>query len=331
MSNKIGLALIGCGYWGKNLARNFSSLEGFKLKLAVDLSEENRAFVQKNFGVEVGSDYKVIWKRDDITAIVIATTTSSHYQICREALLQDKDVFVEKPLALTVKEGEELVRLARERKKVLMVGHLLKYHPTVRWIKEYLASGEMGELYYLYSERLNLGRVRSDENALFSLAPHDISVILYLLDKEPLEVSSRGESYLQQGIEDVIFFTLRFSHRIMAHIHVSWLDPHKVRRLTVVGEKKMLVFDDLEKEKKAKIYETNYKEKRDHTVVTPVQELTEPLKLECLHFLECLRERKEPLSSGRDGVMVLRVLEAAQESLKNLGRPIKIGAGDEIY
>lgn len=324
MSKDIGLALIGCGYWGKNLARNFLSLPGFNLKMAFDLEEENRDFIKKNFNIATGSDYKVIWERDDISAVVIATTTSSHFEICRQALLKDRDVFVEKPLALTVKEGEELVRLAKERKRILMVGHLLIYHPAVRWMKEYLASGEMGNLYYLYSERVNLGRVRSDENALFSLAPHDISVILYLLGQDPLEVSARGEAYLQAGIEDVIFFTLRFNSNIMAHIHVSWLDPHKIRKLTLVGRKKMLVFDDLEGIEKVKIYETDYDNMRN-IVTSPPQDLTEPLKLECLHFLECIKERKEPLTSGQDGVRILKVLEAAQVSLKNLGKPVKIG------
>lgn len=324
MSKGIGLALIGGGYWGKNLARNFSRLKGFNLKMAFDLEEENRDFIKKNFNISTGRDYKVIWERDDISAVVIATTTSCHFEICRQALLKDRDVFVEKPLALTVKEGEALVRLARERKKILMVGHLLIYHPAVRWMKEFLASGEMGNLYYLYSERVNLGRVRSDENALFSLAPHDISVILYLLGHDPLEVSARGEAYLQAGIEDVIFFTLRFNSKIMAHIHVSWLDPHKIRKLTLVGRKKMLVFDDLEGIEKVKIYETDYDNMRN-IVTSPPQDLTEPLKLECLHFLECIKERKEPLTSGQDGVKILKVLEAAQVSLKNLGKPVKIG------
>ena len=324
MDNKIGIALVGCGYWGKNLARNFSSIKGFNLKMIFDLKEENRNYVRKKIGASAGSDYREIWKRDDIQAVAIAVTTSRHFEIAREALLNNKDVFVEKPLALSVKDSEELVRLARQKNKILMVGHLLKYHPSVRWIKKYLSSGEMGDIYYLYSERLNLGKVRSDENALFSLSPHDISVILYFLDKEPLEVSARGEWYLHPGIEDVIFFTLRFSNKILAHIHVSWLDPHKVRRMTLVGKKKMLVFDDLEEVKKIKIYETDYKHIRSKIVNTPPLDLTEPLKLECLHFLECLRTRETPLSCGRDGVKVLKVLEAAQISLKNSGKPVKI-------
>jgi len=324
MDNKIGIALIGCGYWGKNLARNLAAIKGFNLKMVFDLKEENRNHVQKKIGTPAGEDYKQIWKRDDIQAVAIATTTSHHFEIAREALLNDKDVFVEKPLALSVKDGEELVRIAEEKKKILMVGHLLKYHPSVRWIKKYLSSGELGDIYYLYSERLNLGKVRSDENALFSLSPHDISVMLYFLESDPVEVSARGEAYIHDGIEDVIFFTLRFNNKLLGHIHVSWLDPHKTRKMTLVGRKKMLVFDDLEEVEKVKIYETDYKHIKSKIVVTPPLDLTEPLKLECLHFLECLRKRETPLSCGKDGVKVLKVLEAAQISLRSSGKPVEI-------
>lgn len=324
MSEEIGIALIGCGYWGKNLARNLSSIKGFSLKMAFDLNEGNRDYIRKKLKISSESDYKPIWERDDITAVAIATTTSSHFTIAREALLNGRDVFVEKPLALSVKDGEELVRIAEEKKRILMVGHLLKYHPAIRWIKGYLTSGEMGDIYYLYSERLNLGKVRSDENALFSLSPHDISVMLYLLDADPVEVSARGEAYIHPDIEDVIFFTLRFKGNILGHIHVSWLDPHKVRKMTLVGKKRMLVFDDLEEVKKIKIYDTDYKRIQNNLVSSPPLDLTEPLKLECLHFLECVRKRKTPLTDGKDGVRVLKVLEAAQKSLRNLGTPIKI-------
>jgi len=324
MNNEIGIALIGCGYWGKNLARNISGIKGFSLKMVYDLNEENRNHVTKKIRAPVGEDYKQIWERDDITAVAIAVTTSHHFEIAREALLNDRDVFVEKPLALSVKDGEELVKLAKEKNKILMVGHLLKYHPSVRWIKKYLSSGEMGDIYYLYTERLNLGRVRSDENALFSLSPHDISVMLYFLDSDPVEVSARGEGYIHDGIEDVIFFTLRFGNKVLGHIHVSWLDPHKTRKMTLVGRKKMLIFDDVEEVKKVKIYETDYKHIKSKIVVAPPLDLTEPLKLECLHFLECLRKRQSPLSDGMEGVKVLKVLEAAQISLKNSGKPVKI-------
>lgn len=324
MRNRIGVALIGCGYWGKNLSRNISSINGFDFKSAVDISEENRRDMNKKTGVETESDYTNLWKRNDIQAVFIATTTSSHFQIAKEALLNGKDVFVEKPLALTVKDADELVNIAEEKKKILMVGHLLKYHPAVKWTKKYLDSGELGDIYYLYSERVNLGKVRSDENALFSLAPHDISVMLHLLDRDPIEVSARGEGYIQPEIEDVIFFTLRFENKILAHIHVSWLDPHKARKITIVGKKKMLIFDDLEEVKKIKIYETDYNRLRNNIVSTPPLDITEPLKIECMHFLDCIRERKAPLSDGRDGVKVLKVLEAAETSLKNLGAPVKV-------
>jgi predicted dehydrogenase len=220
-----------------------------------------------------------------------------------------------------------------------MVGHLLEYHPVITRLKQMITSGELGDVYYIYNQRVNLGTVRNDENALWNFAPHDISSILYLLGKEPTDVAARGQCYLQKGIEDVVFLTLNFNDQSMAHIHVSWLDPHKVRKITIVGNKKMAVFDDLESSEKLRVYDKGAAQNSDYNtfaeyitlrfgdITIPYVKVGEPLRLECEHFLECIRERKQPVSDGRDGLRVIRVLDAAQRSLKNNGSPVPLASG----
>jgi len=237
---------------------------------------------------------------------------------------------------LSVIEAEEIVALADDRHQVLMVGHLLEYHPVVQKLKDMIDSGELGEIRYIYSQRLNLGTVRVDENALWNFAPHDISVILYLLSLSPSDVSARGQSYLQEGIEDVVFLTLNFAGKAMGHVHVSWLDPHKTRRITIVGSRRMAVFDDLEANEKLKIYDkgaevnmnydtfAEYVGLRFGDITVPYIRVGEPLRVECEHFLDCVRERKTPLSDGQDGLRVVRVLDAANRSLADNGSPIRI-------
>jgi predicted dehydrogenase len=262
----------------------------------------------------------------------------SHYPLARTLLEAGKDVFVEKPLALRADHAEELVRLARERQRILMVGHLLLHHPAVRHLKEMVKRGELGDLLYLYSQRVNLGKVRRDENALWSFAPHDLSVALHLLDAEPIDVAARGAAFVQPGIEDVVFLHLRFPGGTMAHVHVSWLDPHKLRKFTVVGTRKMVVFDDMEASEKIKIYDkgvdrggqiVGYGDAltvRSGDIVIPSVPLQEPLRIECLHFVECVRERKAPLSDGAGGLAVVRVLAAAQASLESGGVPVALAS-----
>jgi predicted dehydrogenase len=272
----------------------------------------------------------------DLQAVIVATTASSHYRLCKAALLAGKDVYVEKPFVLRVAEAEELIRIADQEGRILMVGHLLEYHPVINHLKRMIDAKELGDIYYIYNQRVNLGTVRDDENALWNFAPHDISSILFLLGKEPTDVSARGQSYLQQGIEDVVFLTLNFHGQSLAHIHVSWLDPHKIRKITVVGSKKMAVFDDLESTEKLRIYDKSAKHNTDYNtfaeyitlrfgdIIIPHMKMEEPLRLECQHFLTCIRDRTQPVSDGRDGLRVVKVLDAAQRSLHKNGMPIPI-------
>ena len=245
-------------------------------------------------------------------------------------MLADKDVLVEKPMALNTKDAEEMLRIAEMRKRILMVGHLLIYHPVVDRLKEMVTSGELGRLYYIYTQRVNLGVIRQDENALLSFAPHDLSVILYLLEEEPVAVTAHGESYIQKGIEDVAFVSLRFSDGKMANIHLSWLDPHKLRRITIVGSKKMVVFDDMEASEKLKVYDKGVKNLSYDTygeylslrfgdITIPSIKIAEPLRAEAEHFIQSIESRKEPKTGGRDGLKVVKILMAAQESLKKKG------------
>jgi predicted dehydrogenase len=335
----VKVGLIGCGAWGKNLLRNFANLPGCALLACCDESAKQVEKISPGYpGVEFTQDATEIIENPNLDAVVIVTPPASHFQLCKAAILADKDVFVEKPLVLNTKEGEELVELAEKKKKILMVGHIMEYHAATLKLKEYIDKGDLGRVYYLYSTRVNLGKVRDIENALWSFAPHDISMILFLLDKEPVSVTATGQCYLQKDkdIEDVVFMNMRFDDGTMAHVHVSWLDPHKERRLTVVGDKKMAVFDDARSAEKIWIYDKGVQTKQDYStygeylslrfgdVVIPNIPATEPLRTECQHFIECVKSRKRPRSDGRDGLRVSKVLDAAQRSLKTGGSPVEI-------
>ncbi len=332
----IRTGVVGLGAWGWNVARNFAELRDCQLVACCDVDPRRlQAAVRAWPGVRPFTDFDEMLRQHSVEAVVIASSAVTHHPLARKALLADRDVFVEKPFALSVAEAEEIAELAELRGRILMVGHLLKYHPVVRRLRTMIESGELGPLYYVYTQRVNLGKIRQDENALWSFAPHDISQILYLLDMEPLDVSTRGQSYVQDGIEDVVFLSLFFENRVMAHIHISWLDPHKVRRTTIVGSKKMAVFDDTEATEKLRIYHnhaeplapSSYGEAiqvRFGDIWIPRVEMTEPLKLECQHFLDCVRDRTRPFSDAEEGVRVVRILEAAQHSLEQDGVPVKI-------
>jgi predicted dehydrogenase len=326
---------VGLGKWGPNLLRNFMAIPGSRVKTCCDLDQQARDRVAAAYPqVETTDDYGRILEDPEIGAVVISSPASMHYEHARLALERDKHVFVEKPIAMDVGQAVGLVRLADERRRVLMVGHLLLYHPAVRQLKDYVNSGELGNVYYIYSHRLNLGVVRRDENAMWSLAPHDISVALYLLGRTPSAVSAQGRAYLRPGIHDLVFLTMYFPGDAMAHCHVSWLDPHKVRRLTVVGSQKMAVFDDMEPREKIRLYDAGvdfpdvgYGELltlRFGDVHIPRIDMKEPLRLECQHFLDCIERGARPLSDGRNGLDVLRVLDAAQQSLDQDGQPIPL-------
>ena len=319
--------------------RNFANLPGCVLLSCCD--EDAKQLERLSFSypaVEFTGDHQEIIGNPNLDAVVIATPPASHFSLCKAAVAAGKDVFVEKPLVLNTKEGEELVELAEKKKKILMVGHIMEYHAATLKLKEYVDKGELGRIYYLYSTRVNLGKVRDIENALWSFAPHDISMILFLLDKSPSSVTATGQCYLQKdkGVEDVVFLNMHFQDGTMAHVHVSWLDPHKERRLTVVGDKKMAVFDDTRSAEKIWIYDKGVDTKQDYStygeylslrfgdVLIPQIASTEPLKTECQHFIDCVQNRKTPRSDGRDGLRVSKVLDAAQRSLKMGGAPVKV-------
>ncbi len=334
--NEATLGIVGLGYWGPNLLRNFSQLDGCRLKTCCDLSEDNLKRAQMQYpDVETTNDYAALLNDQEIQAVVVATSAATHYELAKQAILRDKHVFVEKPLTLNVAQAEELVQLAEQNGKKLMVGHLMEHHPAVEMLKDIIKSGELGDIYYLYSQRVNLGKIRRDENALWSFAPHDISIIMYLLESEPENVSARGQAYLQDGIDDVVFVNLLFPDKVMAQIQLSWLDPHKIRRTTIVGSKKMAVFDDMEPTEMIRVYDkgvvngsyNSFGESlslRFGDVTSPYIKMIEPLKLECQHFVDCIQNGKQPKSDGYDGLRVVKVLHAAQESLDKGGVPVRL-------
>jgi len=327
------ISVIGCGYWGPNLIRNFHSLG--VLHTICDKDSKRLSQVSRIYP-EIHATTDIHQAIDSSDAVVIATSAESHYELAKQSLLAGKDVFVEKPLTLRVSEGEELLELSIKNSRILMVGHLLLYHPAIRKIRDYIEDGILGDVYYTYSQRLNLGKIKQDENALWSFGPHDISVILYLIDKMPKQVTAVGASYLQTEIPDVVFVTLHFGNNIISNIHLSWLDPHKVRTITIVGSKQMVVFDDMESNEKVRLYDKGVDYKPDFKsyaealairigdIVIPNIGIQEPLKLECNHFIECVKNRTTPISDGANGVAVVRILEAAQLSLTQGGIPIEI-------
>jgi UDP-2-acetamido-3-amino-2,3-dideoxy-glucuronate N-acetyltransferase len=315
-----GIAVIGCGYWGRNLVRNFYELGA--LAVVCDKDREACAGLKEKFpGIEIIADFKQILGLPQIKAVAIATPALSHYALAREAVLAGKDVFVEKPLSTNTKDAQELIELAQRQKKILMVGHILQYHPAVLKLKEIIRQGKLGKLEYIYSNRLNIGKLRTEENILWSFAPHDISVILALTGQEPIEVSAFGADFLNKDIYDITLTTLKFKGEIKAHIFVSWLHPFKEQKLIVVGSQAMAVFDDLSEEKlfiyPHRIEWNNGKipvaQKAEHYSL-PIEK-KEPIKEELGHFLECVEHREVPRTDGQEGLRVLRVLEAAEKSL----------------
>lgn len=332
-------AMVGCGYWGANLLRNFAQLSD--LRVCCDLSSAVREKVARQYpDARVTDSYQSVLDDPSVEAVVLATPAKLHAEMAVAALEAGKHVFVEKPLALSVADAEMVVETADRTGRIAMVGHLLEYHPAVEYVKELIDAGELGEVYYCYTQRVNLGKLRFDENALWSLAPHDISILLYLMDEEPEEVEAAGQAFLQPGIEDVVFVTLKFASGRIAHLHVSWLDPHKERRITVVGSRKMVVFDDMEPREKVKVFdkgldrhrsegeaavpEPNLFAPREGDILSPRIGGQEPLALECVEFLRAVRTGEPPRSDARDGLRVVRVIERAQAAL-SAGRLVYSG------
>jgi predicted dehydrogenase len=314
---------VGLGTWGANLVRNLDDVAD--LAWICDTSADRLQSLARRYpAAQATTDFAEILGDESVEAVVVATPVPTHYELARSALAADKHVFVEKPPAMRAAEMEELVRLAEERARVLMPGHLLLYHPGVRKLKELVDSGDLGDVLCVYGNRQNLGTIRTNENALWSLGVHDLSVILNLIGEEPEEAWAHGNAFLTPGVEDVVFCYLRFPSGKIAHLHLSWLDPHKMRKLTVVGRDKMAVFDDMELERKITVYEKapeqpsqTYGEWRTRTgdIFSPKIANDEPLKLEVQHFLRIVREGSDG-SEARDGLVVVRALERLTESLR---------------
>jgi predicted dehydrogenase len=332
---KSGVAVVGAGYWGKNLVRAFASLGRLRAVCDTDGAALERARGQAP-GARMVGDLAEVLADGEIGAVVIASPARLHAEQALAALRAGKDVLVEKPMALDAASARAVRQAAEAGGRILMVGHLLLYHAGVTRLLELARSGDLGRIYYLYAQRVNLGRLRKDENALWSFGPHDLAVILELVGQDPESVAARGEGYLQDGVEDVVFVNLRFPDRTMAQVQLSWLDPRKERRLTVVGSRRMAVLDDTLPGEVLKIYDKGFDRPpdyasfgefltlRDGDVHIPRVDLREPLLEECAHFLLCIDTRSEPRTSGAHGERVVRILQAAQRSLESGGAPVRL-------
>ena len=331
------LAQLGCGYWGPNLLRNFSAMPNCQVRYVADASTERRTFVEANFPrtTAVKSAQQAL-DDPEVNAVVIATPAATHFALAQQALKSGKHVFVEKPLATKASEVDDLACCAAERKLVVMTGHTFIYNSAVRYVKKLIDAGELGDIRYIYSQRLNLGRIRSDIDALWNFAPHDVSIIQYWLgDPEPLSVSRQGMAYMQDGIEDVVFLSVAYPGKIIANIHVSWLDPQKVRKMIVVGSRKMVVYDDVADDKIA-VYDKGIDRKailgqnmdfdhpaalqfsyRSGDILLPQVKFVEPLRVEAEHFLDCIRNSRTPLTGLKHARAVVSILERASQGQKS--------------
>jgi predicted dehydrogenase len=333
----VRIGVVGLGYWGPNVVRNMSRVAD--LAWCCDLSAENRERYAPQYPqAQFTADFDDLLNDPSLDAIAVASSVPTHHPLGLRALAAGKHVFIEKPLAASVADARELVEAAERAGRLLMVGHLLLFHPALKVIHALIDSGELGEIYYLYGNRVNLGQVRADENALWSLGAHDVAVLLDLVGERPVEAQARGECYVRPGIEDVVFGYLKFPSGAVAHLHLSWLDPHKMRKLTVVGSQKMVVFDDMETDRKVTIYDKSasrspstdsygeYVSVRFGDISIPRIPNDEPLRLECQEFVDAINEAREPRCNGRQGLAVVEVLEAMQASLDDGGRVMRVPA-----
>ena len=336
----VRIGVIGCGYWGPNLIRNFSHLKGSQVLICSDLGEDRLSHMRNLYPqIETTTDYRRILGRKDVDAVVVATPPETHERLTVEALRAGKHVFVEKPLALSAVEGTRMVEEAAKAGRVLMVGHTFVYTAAVNKIKEVIASGELGEVFYVSTTRVNLGIFQESINVVWDLAPHDVSILNYILDAAPESVATQASCNIRKNIEDVAFLTLRYPGDVLAHVHVSWLNPNKIRSTTVVGSKKMLVYDDISAIEKIRIYDKGVTvtphydtfgefnlSYRYGDILIPRLDDSEPLKVACQHFVDCVEKGTEPRSSGVHGLNVVRVLEAAVDSIREDGRLISVEA-----
>ena len=338
MTRGINIAVVGCGYWGPNLIRNFSSLPECRVKEVCDLDQERLAHMKRLYPeVTTTTDFEHVLTNPEIDAIIIATPVHLHFQLAKESLAAGKHTLIEKPMASSVAQCLEMIRIAEKQELTLMIGHTFIYSSAVRVIKEIVDSGHVGEILYISSQRLNLGLFQKDINVAWDLAPHDISIILYVLNQSPIGVNCQGKAHLRSGIEDVTNMSLDFHNGGLAIIHSSWLDPNKIRRMAIVGSKRMLLYDDNEPLEKIKIYDKRVEIPPHYDTFAefhyayhygdmraPYLKQVEPLKLECQHFLDCIRTGSKPDSGGWEGLRVVQVLEAASLSLKNGGGKVAI-------
>lgn len=323
----VRVGIVGLGYWGPNLARNLAAIAGCELRWLCDPDASAREKGAASFpGARATAQLSDLLEDDDLDAVVLATPVPTHAELAIAVARAGKHCFVEKPLATNAADAEAAVTAASDAGRILMVGHLLEYHPAVARLKQLIDEDGLGALYYLYGNRLNLGKLRAEENALWSLGAHDVSVVLHLVGEEPDECLAHGASYVREGVQDVVFCYLRFPSGIVAHLHLSWLDPHKERRLTVVGARRMATFDDMLVEGKLAVYDKGFDEDtrswgeyitRSGDMFAPHVANAEPLRLECEHFVECIRSGATPRSDGHSGVRVVKVLERLQRSLEN--------------
>ncbi len=324
-TDRVRVGVVGLGYWGPNLARNLAAIPGCELTWLCDADQQARAKIAPSFpAARATAELGDLLGDEQLDAIVLATPVATHAELAVAVLDAGKHCFVEKPLATTGADAERAVAAAARSGRILMVGHLLEYHPAVSRLKELIDSDELGGLYYIYGNRLNLGKLRADENALWSLGAHDVSVALHLIDEEPVQCLAQGAGYVREEVQDVVFCYLRFPSGIVAHLHLSWLDPHKERRITVVGSRRMATFDDMLIEGKLTIYDKGFDEDtrswgeyiaRSGDTFSPRIPNVEPLQIECRHFLDCIRSGATPRSDGHSGLRVVRVLERLQQSL----------------
>ncbi|MFH1045746.1 MAG: Gfo/Idh/MocA family oxidoreductase [Candidatus Omnitrophota bacterium] len=341
---EINVAVIGCGYWGPNLVRNFLEQADARLKTVCDLSPERLAYVKRLYPpVVTTTQMQDIFRDKDVQAVVIATPAATHFDIAMNALEAKKHVLIEKPLGLNRQECKKLIAAAKKHELILMVGHTFIYNSAVRKLREYIVQGFIGKTYYIYSQRLNLGKIRQDVNALWNFAPHDISILIYLLNELPHRVRAKGMEFIQKGIADVVMMDLDFPSGVSAHVHVSWLDPNKVRRMTVVGSEKMVVYDDVNADAKIQIFDKGITKKniaaslgefknfgefqlihRAGDLVIPKLDNYEPLQEECRHFLQSIRQNSVPLTDGKHGLAVVEILEKAQESMDQGALPVDL-------
>jgi len=339
MEKNINIAVVGCGYWGPNLIRNFSSTPGARLAAVCDLNSERLRKINTQFpGLETTTDYAALLARADIHAVAIATPVSSHFPLAKQALAAGKHVMVEKPITATVAEAEELISLAQKNGCVLMVDHTFAYTSAVRKIKDLISSGELGQMLYYDSVRINLGLFQHDVNVLWDLAVHDLAIMDFALNKEPSAVSATGIAHLSGQPENVAYLTCFFESNLIAHFHLNWLSPLKIRRTIIGGDRKMLVYDDLEPSEKLKVYdrgaslneaspETVHRALVDYRMGdmwSPHLDQSEALKIESVHFIDCIIHGKTPITDGNAGLRVVRILEAANKSLAQRGAPVNL-------